>query len=61
MNVLRDKVGTFCPSHNIDVVAIKNVQNLIVKLEFIIKQIKLEKCSEHVYLAYVRKENLLKI
>ena len=61
MNVLRDKIGTFFPSHNINLVAIKNVQNLIVQLVFIIKQIQPEKCAENVCLAYVRKENLLKI
>ena len=45
----------FAPSHNIDMVAIKNTQKLIVQLVFIIKQIKPEKCAENVYLAYHRK------
>ena len=60
-NVLRGKVGTFVPSHNMDVVAIKKMRNLIVQLVFIINQIKPKKCAENVYLAYVRKENLMKI
>ena len=54
------KQALFVPSHNIDMVAIKNAQNLIMQLVFIIKQINPEKCAENVYLAYVRKENLLK-
>ena len=61
MNVLRNKVGTFCPFSQHKRGCYKKCAKFNHAACIHHKQIKPEKCAENVYLAYVRKKNMLKI